>query len=191
MHRWRPLPTVGQEPYRVSESLPSTHENKTENGETSKSQVTKPRPLLRNSREFAEGLLCLTGDIDGPLAVALRRGDGRACLEKLNRTFGRGKVFVELQRHHDRDEEARNQEAIRLSRSLQLPLVATNGVCHVQKAQRQIRDVFTCLHHKTTSAAAGRLLTKNAERHLKFGVEMTHLFADHPEAIFNTAEISS
>jgi error-prone DNA polymerase len=141
--------------------------------------------------EFAEGLLCLTGDVDGPLAVALRRGEGRACLERLNRTFGQGNVFVELQRHYDRDEEARNQEAIRLSRSLQLPLVATNGVCHVQPAQRQILDVFTCLHHKTTLAAAGRLLTKNAERHLKSGVEMTHLFADYPEAIFNTVEISS
>jgi error-prone DNA polymerase len=142
-------------------------------------------------KEFSEGLVCLTGDGDGPLAVALRQAGGRLCLERLIRTFGRGNVYVELQRHHDRDEEARNQEAVRLARSLQLPLVATNGVCHVQPAQRQILDVFTCLHHKTTLAEAGRLLTKNAERHLKSGAEMARLFSDFPEAIFNTAEVSS
>jgi error-prone DNA polymerase len=141
--------------------------------------------------EFSEGLLCLTGDAEGPLAVALRRGEGRACLEQLVHTFGRGNVYVELQRHYDRDEEARNQEAIRLARSLQLPLVATNGVCHVQPTQRQILDVFTCLHYKTTLSEAGKLLTKNAERHLKSGAEMACLFADYPEAIFNTAEVSS
>jgi len=110
--------------------------------------------------EFSDGLLCLTGDGAGPLAVAIRKGEGRECLERLVRTFGRGNVYVELQRHLDRDEEARNQAATALARSAQLPLVATNGVCHVQPAQRQILDVFTCLHHKTTLAEAGRLLTR-------------------------------
>ena len=141
--------------------------------------------------EFSEGLLCLTGDSQGPLAIALRRGRGRACLERLLRTYGGGNVYVELQRHCDRDEEARNQALIALARSLQLPLVATNGPCYVQPAQRQVLDVFTCLHHKTTLAKAGKLLTKNAERHLKSGLEMARLFADYPEAIFNTAEVSS
>jgi error-prone DNA polymerase len=141
--------------------------------------------------EFSSGLICLTGDADGPLAVALRRGEGRACLERLVRTFGRGNVYVELQRHYDRDEEARNQEAINLARSLQLPLVATNGVCYVQPAQRQILDVFTCLYQKTMLAKAGKLLAKNAERHLKSGAEMARLFAEYPEAIINTAEVSS
>ncbi len=74
---------------------------------------------------------------------------------------------------------------------MQIPLVATNGVCHVHPAQRQMLDVFTCLHHKVTLATAGRLLTRNAERHLKSGAEMARLFADYPEAIANTLEISS
>lgn len=141
--------------------------------------------------EFAEGLLCLTGGADGPLAVALRRGEGRACLERLIAIFGRGNVYVELQRHYERDQEARNQEAVRLARSLQLPLVATNGVCHAYPEQRKILDVFSCLHHKTTLAEAGRLLSRNAERHLKPGVVMARLFADYPEAIGNTVEVSA
>ncbi len=141
--------------------------------------------------EFSEGLLCLTGDADGPLALALNRGEGRAGLERLIAAFGRGNVYAEMQRHCDREEEARNQAVAGLAKSLQVPLVATNGVCHVQPHQREVLDVFTCLHHKVTLETAGRLLTRNAERHLKPASEMARLFSDYPEAIANTLEASS
>jgi error-prone DNA polymerase len=141
--------------------------------------------------EFSEGLLCLTGDGLGPLALAIRKGEGRACLDRLLSIFGRGNLYAEIQRHHDANEEARNNEIIALARSFQLPLVATNGPCYVQPAQRQILDVFTCLHHKVTLETAGRLLGRNSEWHLKSGAEMAQLFSDHPEAIGNTREISA
>src|ERR1035438_8106088 len=86
---------------------------------------------------------------------------------------------------------ARNQAAFDLARSLRLPLVATNGVSHATKVQREVLDVFTCLYHKTTLAEAGRLLARNSECHLKSPAEMGQLFADIPEAIANTEAISS
>jgi error-prone DNA polymerase len=136
-------------------------------------------------------LICLTGGDEGPLALGPKNGNGPETLDRLTRIFGRGNVFVELQRHFDRDEEVRNQSAMELARRMQLPLVATNGVCHATTAQREVLDVFTCLHHKTTLAEAGRLLARNSERHLKSSAEMADLFADIPEAIRNTKEISS
>src|SRR5580658_3422987 len=141
--------------------------------------------------EFAEGLMCFTGDGDGPLAVAIRRQEGRQCLERLIGTFGRGNLYAEIQRHRDRDEDARNQAVIALARSMQLPLVATNGVSHVRPAAREILDVFTCLHNKVTLATAGQLLTKNAERHLKAGAEIARLFTRYPDAVANTLEVSA
>jgi error-prone DNA polymerase len=143
--------------------------------------------------EFAGGLICLTGGDEGPLAARLRVGgsDGRAAVQRLIDLFGHENVYVELQRHFNRAEEARNQAAIEIARSLHIPLVATNGVCHAQPAQREIQDVFTCLKHKTTLADAGRLLAVNSERHLKSSAEMAHLFADLPEAIANTRAVSS
>jgi error-prone DNA polymerase len=137
--------------------------------------------------EFAVGLICLTGGDEGPLA----RKPSRAALDTLVNTFGKDNVYVELQRHLNRDEEARNQALIELARGMQLPLVATNGVCHGTPGQRRILDVFTCLKHKTTLAEAGRLLARNSERHLKSPAEMAALFADIPEAIANTQAISS
>jgi len=141
--------------------------------------------------EFSEGLICLTGDADGPLAHGLRDRQGRAALERLQRIFKPENVYLELQRHFDRDQEARNQAVIELARLLDAPLVATNGVCYAHPSEREVLDVFTCLRHRTTLARAGRLLEQNSEKYLKSSEEMSRLFADVPDAISNTTQIAS
>jgi error-prone DNA polymerase len=151
----------------------------------------EPAATAEDFAEFADGLLCLTGGPEGPLARGFEKKNARQTLEGLTGIFGRDNVYVELQRHFERDEESRNQAAVDLARSLQLPLVATNGVCHAAKSQREVLDVFTCLENKTTLAEAGRLLARNSERHLKSGAEMAKLFADLPEAIANTQIVSA
>jgi len=129
--------------------------------------------------EHAEGLVCLASEPD------------RAELERLQAAFGRDNVYAELQRHFDREEEARNQALVELARSLGLPLLATNGVAYATPPAREVLDVFTAIRTKTTLETAGRLLAPNAERHLKSPAEMARLFADLPEAIANTAALSS
>jgi error-prone DNA polymerase len=144
--------------------------------------------------DFAEGLVCLTGGDEGALAKELAEGGvdgGQKCLERLIRAFGRQNVYVELQRHFERAEEARNQAAIALARRLRLPLLATNGVCYATPQEREIADVFTCIRHHKTLESAGRLLSRNAERHLKPPQMMAEIFADLPEAIANTQELAS
>jgi len=142
----------------------------------------------------AEGLICLTGDENGPLAHALAKGGvkgAHSLLQRLTFIFGHENVYVELQRHADRFQEARNQAAIALAREHHLPLLATNGVCYATPAERLIADVFTCLRNKRRLDTAGRLLARNSERYIRSADEMTQLFADLPEAIAHTAELSS
>ena len=144
--------------------------------------------------EGSAGLICLTGGEEGPLAHALARGGaaaGTECVRQLCELFGRHNVYVELQRHLSRAEEARNQAALEIARKMALPLLATNGVCHARPQQREVLDAFTCIRHHRTLGTAGRLLSHNAERHLKSPAEMTQLFSDLPEAIANTEILSS
>jgi error-prone DNA polymerase len=143
--------------------------------------------------EHAEGLICLTGDKDGPLAKALLGGGperARRELERLMSIFGPANVFIELQRHFDRAEEARNQAAASLAQSLRLPIVATNGVQYTTAAEREILDVFTCIRNHCSLDTAGKLLAKNSEHILRAPREMEELFRDLPEAISNTQELS-
>jgi len=144
--------------------------------------------------EHAQGLICLTGGADGPLAAALQHGgseEARKQVEQLIGLFGRGNVYIELQRHFHREEETRNRAAITIARSLNLPLLATNGVCYAAAKDRELCDAFTAIRHHRTLSTAGRLLARNSERHLKSPQEMQQLFADLPEAISNTLELSS
>ena len=159
-----------------------------------KLRVPKHGPSAATPEELAEysdGLICLTGDEHGPLANGMVHGNAAATLDRILSTFGRENVYTEIQRHHLRDEEARNQAVIELARRMRVPLVATNGPCHTTPAQRELLDVFTCLHNKVTLADAGRLLARNGERHVKSSETMAALFADLPEAIANTLGISS
>ncbi|HEY5402807.1 MAG TPA: error-prone DNA polymerase [Pyrinomonadaceae bacterium] len=145
----------------------------------------------------AQGLICLTGGFDGPLAKSIESHDARNTKELQVTTdwlvdiFGRRNVYAELQRHFDREEEARNQIVVEVARSNHLPLLATNGVCHAVASRREVSDVFTCIRNHVRLETAGRLLARNSERYLKSAATMEKLFADLPEAIANTTELSS
>src|SRR5579885_2100230 len=130
---------------------------------------------LEELAKFSKGLVCLTRHPD----------------ERLLEIFGKHNVYAEIQRHYHRDEEARNQEIMERARRLGIPLVATNAAAYATPPQRELLDVFTCIRNHVTLDAAGRLLERNSERHVKTPAEMARLFADVPEAIANTLEISS
>ena len=162
--------------------------------------------------EFTEGLIALfgSGSAGGPPASpggspgenCLRRaaanGTPAACASqnKQNRAqflidaFGRENVYVEIQRHFVRGEQQINRQLVDLAHANQLPILATNGVQYARPYGREVLDVFTCIREHTHLDAAGKLLTQNAERHLKSDREMRELFRDLPEAIDNTARLA-
>jgi error-prone DNA polymerase len=127
--------------------------------------------------EFAEGLICLAPhpDVD---------------FTRLKQAFGPGNVYAELQRHYCREQEARNQRMAARAEAEGVPLAATNGVGYATPARREVYDALTCIRHKVKLAEAGRLLDRNAERYVKSPAAMARLFADYPQAIRNTREIS-
>ena len=129
--------------------------------------------------EFSEGLVCLTGD--APVDK----------LPFLLNTYGARNLYVELQRHRLREEEARNQTLVQFARGNRLPLLATNGVSHADRRAREALDALTCVRHKVKIHEAGRLLAQNSDRYFKSPKQMQRLFADLPEAIANTLELSN
>ncbi len=160
------------------------------------SQKTKGEGIasLQSVKERAEGLVCLTGGDEGPLAAALAGGgmdEGRRVVECLIQIFGKRNVYVELQRHRIREQEARNQAAIALARELHLPLLATNGANMATSLEREVLDVLTSIRHRTSLDEAGMLLQQNANRHMRGAAEMRNLFRDVPTAVAETVELSS
>ena len=148
---------------------------------------------LEDLDEFSGGLICLTGGEEGPLASALSRGgeqEARKVAERLTSIFGVCNLYIELQRHHERSEECRNQALMNVSSGLHLSVIATNGVRAATERDRELLDVLTSIRFHTALDQAGRLLTANASRSLRSAREMAALFRDIPEAITNTSIVS-
>src|SRR5436190_2569811 len=132
--------------------------------------------------QFAEGLVVLLG------SACATQPEDRA--QFLIHTLGRQNVFVEIQRHFLRGEKRINQQLVDLAAHYRLPILATNGVQHARPCGREVLDVFTCIREHTHLDAAGKLLTRNSERHLKGDAEMRELFRDLLEAIENTSRLA-
>src|SRR5208282_2772027 len=107
---------------------------------------------LEDLEEFSDGLICLTGGDEGPLAAALVRGGesaARKTLDLLASIYSRGNLYIELQRHREREEECRNQSLLGLAAAFSLPVIATNGVRYAAEKDRELLDLFTAIRHHT------------------------------------------
>jgi error-prone DNA polymerase len=135
---------------------------------------------------FTTGLVALAGR---PVLDARHHGVG-GLLDRLVGLFGRSHVYVELQRHHLRDEECENAALTELARGFRVPMVATNDVRCATPADRPLLDVLTCVRHHTTLDAAGRRLARNAERYLKSPEVMAELFSDRRDAFSGTMALA-
>jgi error-prone DNA polymerase len=138
--------------------------------------------------EHTDGLICLYRPIQG---VRSENPDPLTLnpLLLLQRFFP-ARLYIDIQRHLDLDEERLNRRLIAVAEHFRVPLVATNDVRHATPGGRPLLDVLTCIREKTTLDTAGRRLLKNVERHLKSRRQMAALFRDHPAAIRATEHIA-
>jgi error-prone DNA polymerase len=127
-----------------------------------------------------DGLTVLAGG-------AAAAGKARSLRER----FG-GRLYLELQHHLHAADARLCRETLELSRELQIPCVATNGVFYAAKGDARLADAIFCVKRKTTLAQAREeaLLRPNAEYHLKPARMMAQIFAGYPEAIANTLAIA-
>jgi len=125
--------------------------------------------------------------------TALARGDASlraSALDRASAIFGRGRIWVDVSRHLERATEAAGRRAVALAEAARVPVVATNDVRHARPEGRRLFDALTCLRWKTSLDRAGRRLAVNAERHLRSPREMAARFADQPDWVRATREIS-
>jgi error-prone DNA polymerase len=140
-----------------------------------------------------EGLVCLTGCRQGPVAAALRRWDRTAAVRAarlLRRLFGWGRCWIELHHHLHPGDALLVRDLADLARHLGIGVVATNNVHYARREQHRLHDLLTTIRHDTTLEAAGPLLRPNSEYYLKTGARLLPLFAAYPEALTNSRRVA-
>ncbi|MFS0736377.1 error-prone DNA polymerase [Sphingomonas sp. 1P06PA] len=100
-----------------------------------------------------------------------------------------GSAWIAATMHRRGDDRRRLARLQRTADTIGLPLIATNDALYADPGQRDLQDVMTCIREGVTIDRAGRRLQANAERHLKFAIEMERLFADAPHALEAAREL--
>ena len=152
----------------------------------------KPRTDLEYLEKHSEGLVALSGCMSGSVPKAILAGEMSLARERIivyDRIFGRGNFFLELQRHGIEGQEDINRALIRFSHELNIPLVATNDVHYISRADAEVQRLLTAISTGTT-LDEGKPLLSGSEHYIKSNAEMERLFADVPEAVENTNRIA-
>ena len=104
--------------------------------------------------------------------------------------FGQNNFFLEMMDHGLKEQQPVNAGLRELSRSLGIPLVATNDLHYVRKEDASVQDVLLCIQTGKTLKEEGRMRFESQEFYLKSAAEMAAVFPDDPEALRRTLEIA-
>ena len=153
----------------------------------------KPRIDKDVLRDHAEGIIALSACLAGKVQQCLLNRDydgARTEAQALDEIFGHGNFYLELQ-DQGLDEEAMiNPMLVKLSKELDIPLVATNDVHYVKQEDAQWHDVLLAIQTATNIDDENRMRFPNDQFYLKSEDEMRKIFAYAPEAIENTQRIA-
>ncbi|HET8764757.1 MAG TPA: DNA polymerase III subunit alpha, partial [Rhodanobacter sp.] len=138
-----------------------------------------------------EGLIALLGRESEVARTVLVKGHAEALarLRPLARLFP-DRLYLELTRCSRENEEAWNQAALALATDLDLPVVASNDVRFLTRADFEAHEARVCIHQGRVLADPKRPHDYSPEQYLKTPEEMAELFADLPEALENTVELA-
>src|SRR3989338_11630909 len=155
----------------------------------------KPRIDMEVLSEHSEGLICLSGCLNGEVPRHLLNNQDETAEKKARQfleIFGKDHYYFELQKHSTiPDQEVINQKLIALSRTLGVSLVATNDIHYLTKEDAYAQEILLCIQTQHTILETKRPLSmiSSPDFYMKSTEDMKGLFIQYPEAIENTKKI--
>ncbi|MBV8363702.1 MAG: DNA polymerase III subunit alpha, partial [Candidatus Eremiobacteraeota bacterium] len=156
------------------------------------SHYYKPRIDLELLAQHQTGLIALSGCMSGMVAAPLLKGDYEKALgaaKTYAQIFG-NRFYLEIMRHGMPEETLINEGIVRISRELNLPLVATNDSHYLERTDAPAHDVLLCIGTGKTISDTNRMKFYSDEFYVKSPEEMREVFSDLPEACDNTLKIA-
>lgn len=154
---------------------------------------TKPRVDRELLEKHHEGLIALSGCLFGEVAQKIVQRNFDEALETARwykEVFGEGNYYLEIQNHGMIEEQEVIDGAVKISRQLNIPLVATNDVHYVCRDDSEVQNVLIAIQTNKVVGDSNAMAFENDEFYLKSGEEMATAFADYPEAVSNTQLIA-
>lgn len=152
----------------------------------------KPRIDREFLKEHSEGLIALSACLGGEVQKAIISGNLEKAKEAAlfyKSVFGKD-FYLELQDHGMEEQKKVNEVNIKLSKELDIPLVATNDVHYIVQDDYKAHDILMCIQSGKTVDDTNRKKYPSDQFYLKSPEEMWELFDYIPEALENTTKIA-
>lgn len=153
----------------------------------------KPRVDHDLLKENSEGIIASSACLSGEISTAILEGNYEKAKDIAifyNDIFGQGNFFLEIQGFNLREQVTVNNEIIKLSKELGIPLIATNDVHYVRKEDAKYQDILLCIQTGKMVNEEGRMRFPSDDFYLKSNEEMSEMFSYIPEALDNTSKIA-
>ena len=154
---------------------------------------SKPRIDTELLEKHTEGLVCLSACLAGYIPRSIIAGEYDKAEEyarRLDKAFGRGNFYLELQDHGLRDDPVVCDGIKNLSEKTGIPMVATNDVHYIKKSDAETQAVLLCIQTNNVITEGKPFGFETNEFYYKNTDEMTRLFSAYEGAIENTQKIA-
>lgn len=153
----------------------------------------KPRVDYRTLEKYSEGIIALSACLSGDIPAAILNNDYEKAVElanRLNTIFGQDNFYLELQHNGISDQNLVNQQLIKLSKELGIPLVATNDAHFLTREAAQSHEILLCIQTGKTINDENRMKFNTDEVYVKSPEEMYENFRNVEPALENTVKIA-
>ncbi len=153
----------------------------------------KPRFDRELMETYGQGLIGTTGCPSGEVNRWLQAGNyerALAAAADMRDILGPDNYFVEVMDHGLAIERRFREDLLKIARSLDLSLIATNDLHYVHAADADTHDVLLCIGTRTTMDDPKRFRFDARDFYLKTSAEMRAVWHELPEACDNTLLIA-
>ena len=148
--------------------------------------ITDPHCELDNLLNNSKGIIVMTGSIKCMFGTLFNKGlfnEIDEILIKLKKKF-KDNIYIEIQRHNDLNEKEFENYNLKISKKLELPIIASNEIYYLDQDMFDAHDALMCIGQKTYVNDTSRTKLTN-QHYFKSSDDMIELFKDLPEALEN------
>lgn len=152
----------------------------------------KPRISREFIREHSEGLIALSGCLQGEVVRALLDEglDAGIAMAREYASIFPDNFYLELQANGIDVQDRANEMLVQVAEATGLPLVATNDCHYLTAEDYEAHDILLCVQTSACVSDEKRMRIDTDKLYYRSPDEMRNEFPNHPEALENTVRIA-
>ncbi len=150
----------------------------------------KPRIDKETLAKYSEGIVCMSGCINGEINQFIQNGDldnARKSIGEFVDIFGKDRFYLEVHDHGFSEQALCTKQMVKFGKEFDLKVIAANDVHFLNRADHDAHDAMICIGTGSLIMDENRM-KYSPEVYFKTTNEMRKLFKEIPDACKNTLE---